>query len=162
MRAGANIVLAIVGYLLAVVVSSFVFLSTVQIIGVLPDLISNGIHFENGGSYAFAIKSFFSFLIAGCMLTGITALPGFVLTLIAAQFLKTDHLVYFSLCGVLTAILAAFVLGYGLGDRSMMNDILSDRVALCIGGASGGFVYGLFARRNRIFSAPATDATDHA
>lgn len=162
MQAGANIVLAIVGYLLAVLVSSFVFLSAVQIIGVLPDLIRNGIHFESGGSYAFAIKNFFSFLFAGCMLTGITALPGFILTLIAAHFLKTDHLVYFSVSGVLTAILAVFVLGYGLGDRSMMNDLLSNRAALCIGGASGGFVYGLFARRNRIFRAQATDATDHA
>lgn len=162
MQVGANLVLAFFGYLLAVAASSFVYILTMQIFGVMSDVMRNGFHFTLGDLDVFMINTFLALLFIGSLYTAITAIPGFVLTLIAAHYLKTSRLVFFSLCGVLTAILAAFVLGYVLDDRSMMNDVFSEGPALYFGGASGGSVYGLFARRNRIFMPPTSEVADHA
>ncbi|MBD8877291.1 hypothetical protein [Roseibium polysiphoniae] len=139
----ANITLAAIGYVGAVFVST----NVCAVIMTVQEALA-----PSTGS---APPEFFYYpvilLAVGMPLTGATAWPGFVLTLLVGARHGIDHPAYFLVAGIATAIFAVALCGLLGAEREIMANLLFQNFFVYAGGAAGGLVYGLYARKLSVF-----------
>ena len=122
------------GYGLAVLVAS-----SICVIILLGEDIFQGIGAPN-------FRSFFGILfLAGIPVTTLSAWPGFLLTLAAVRITGHSSLLYFTVCGAVTALLSIFVAAVTFWGEACYGLLMSP--AIYVGGAAGGLAYGLFNNR---------------
>jgi energy-converting hydrogenase Eha subunit A len=125
-----HLLFMLLGYALAVLVSVTIACAVMGLPTVLPD---NG----NWGSFYSFWRDFPNLFLGGLTITGIYALPGWLISVVAAEFRKEQRRYWFAAAGVLTALLALFLAGMGRGILSMLPMFFGS----LIGGLFGGLVY---------------------
>ncbi len=132
------------GYFIAVLVSVFVTLTIFLAPTVLPDQ-------GRFGSFFSALNDGIGLFLVGMVYTFITALPGYAITLTLAAKNHWHGWKYYCLGGALTALLAHFILGTFLRGANLELYLI---FACSIpGGVAGAFAYFLW--RRKILSAMA-------
>jgi energy-converting hydrogenase Eha subunit A len=123
-----HLLFMLLGYALAVLVSVTIAVFVMGLPKVLPD---NG----NWGSFYSFWRDFPNLFLGGLTITALYALPGWLISVVAAEFRKEQGKYWFAAAGVLTALLALFLAGMGRGLMSMP--------AMFFGSLTGGFFGGL-------------------
>jgi hypothetical protein len=120
----------LLGFALAVLVSVTIACVVMGLPTVLPDM-------GNWGSFYSFWRDFPNLFLGGLTITGIYALPGWLISVVAAEFRKEQRRYWFAAAGVLTALLALFLAGMGRGILSMLPMFFGS----LIGGFFGRLVY---------------------
>ncbi|WP_346909208.1 hypothetical protein [uncultured Roseibium sp.] len=145
---------ALLGYVIAVLVAAVVAVAPIA----LKEAISSpGVAAEQGGILPYFFDLYFvgAFIVA--MFMTFSAWPGFVIALIVGVRRGYRSLKYFSGCGLAAAFVGALIFrgtppgGWGASTMWSISSYLIDIFGACLGGAVGGFAYGLFARRYQVF-----------
>lgn len=123
-----HLLFMLLGYALAVLVSTTIAMLVMGTPTVLPD---NG----NWGSFYAYWRDFPRFFFGGLTVTALYALPGWLISVIVAEFRKERRRFWFAAAGALTALLALFLAGMGRGMLMMP--------AMFFGSLIGGFFGGL-------------------
>jgi energy-converting hydrogenase Eha subunit A len=123
-----HLLFMLLGYALAVLVSVTIAVFVMGLPTVLPD------HGNWGSFYSFW-RDFPSLFLGGLTITALYAPPGWLISVIAAEFRNERRRFWFAAAGVLTALLALFIAGMGRGLMSMP--------AMFFGSLIGGFFGGL-------------------
>jgi energy-converting hydrogenase Eha subunit A len=123
-----HLLFMLLGYALAVLVSVTIAVFVMGLPTVLPD---NG----NWGSFYSFWRDFPNLFLGGLTITALYALPGWLISVVAAEFRNERRRFWFAAAGVLTALLALFLAGMGRGLMSMP--------AMFVGSLTGGFFGGL-------------------
>jgi energy-converting hydrogenase Eha subunit A len=134
---GIHLLFMLLGYALAVLVSVIVTVFVMGLPTILPD---NG---KWGSFYSFW-RDFPNLFFGGLTITAIYALPGWLLTVVTAEFRKEQRKYWFAAAGVVTALLAHFLAGIGALHMGMPIKSLST----FIGGFCGGLAYWAVAGRS--------------
>ncbi|WP_417680793.1 hypothetical protein [Roseibium sp.] len=151
----------LLGYVIAVLIAAAV---AVVPIALKEALSSPGMAAEQGGFLPYFFSLYFLGTIIAAMLMAISAWPGFVIALIVGVRRGYRSPKYFSGCGLAAAFLGALVFrgvppdAWGPGSAWFGTSYLIDILGACLGGAAGGFAYGLFARRYQVFLRPLVKA----
>ncbi len=151
----------LLGYVLAVLVAAVVAVAPIA----LKEVVSSpGVAAEQGG----ILPYFFDLYFVGAFIVAIfmtfSAWPGFVIALIVGVRRGYRSLKYFSGCGLAAAFVGALIFrgvppdAWEPGSASSIASYLIDILGACLGGAAGGFAYGLFARRYQVFLRPLVNA----
>lgn len=145
---------ALLGYVVAVIVAAVV---AVAPIALNKAVSSPLLAAEQGG----ILRYFFDLYFVGAFVVAVfmtfSAWPGFVIALIVGVRRGYRSLKYFSGCGLAAAFVGALIFrgtppgGWGASTLWSISSYLIDIFGACLGGAAGGFAYGLFARRFGIF-----------
>ena len=101
-------ILYICGYVIAVVVAVATVVTLITMPTVLPD---NGAM----GSFYGQVSFLFAMFYVGLFYTGVSALPGYVISLIIAQISNFHSSWFYVFAGVATAILAHILFGWFVG-----------------------------------------------
>jgi len=120
------------GYLIAVLGAVFVTELFMFALTILPD----------GGQFGSFFKTFESALTLfwmGTLYTFATALPGFTATIILAGKLNRHSASYYCICGILTTLLAHFLLAIFLGGKFFQGIWII--ISSIQGGAAGAYIY---------------------
>jgi hypothetical protein len=121
----------LLGYALAVLVA----VTIAALIMGLPTAVPGKV---NWGSLLSFLRDFPNLLfLGGLTIAAPYALPGWLISVIAAEFRKEQRMYWFAAAGVLTALLALFLAGMGRGMLSMPAMFIGS----LIGGFFGGLVY---------------------
>jgi hypothetical protein len=131
-----HLLFMLLGYALAVLVATTIAVLIMGLPTVLPD---NG----NWGSFFSFWRDFPSLFLGGLTITAMYALPGWLISAIAAEFRKEQRRYWFAAAGVLTALSAFFLAGMGRGLMSMPAMFFGS----LIGGFFGGLAYWAVAGR---------------
>jgi energy-converting hydrogenase Eha subunit A len=118
------------GYALAVLVSVTIACAVMGLPTVLPD---NG----NWGSFYSFWRDFPALFAGGLYITSLYALPGWLISVVTAEFRRERRKLWFAAAGVLTALLALFLAGMGRGILSMLPMFIGSLT----GGLFGGIAY---------------------
>lgn len=125
--------IAMAGYVLAVIVSVLVATFLMILPTVLPD---DGAW----GSFYRSIQDAPAIVAFGLYFTAIFAFPGFVVTLVLAILLRWRHWLPFTLLGGLDAVLSLYLAG-GFGE-GLVTGAPGTLLLCCVpGGLVGGFAY---------------------
>ncbi|MDJ0612056.1 MAG: hypothetical protein QNJ29_00160 [Rhizobiaceae bacterium] len=138
----SKILLFVVGYCIAVVVAVFV----TEFFIFAPTIFPDGGRF---GSFHNTLEGALVVFWAGILYTLATALPGFLMTVFYAAKSNRHTVGYYCICGVVTAILAHFLLALFLGGHFVQGIWIP--VCSLPGGASGAYAY--YRWRQKILSA---------
>jgi hypothetical protein len=95
------------------------------------------------GSFGEAMQQVPRLFLAGMVITSITALPGWGLTVMVAELFAERRRRFFLPAGALTALFAHALLAYGSGGRdlSLMTTMVDIVAASVPGGIAGGWVH---------------------
>ena len=118
----------ILGYALAVLVSVTIACIVMGLPTVLPDK-------GNWGSFYAFWRDFPGLFAGGLYITSLYALPGWLISVVTAEFRHERSKLWFAAAGVFTALMALLLAGRGMGMISMP--------AMSIGSLIGGFFGGL-------------------
>ena len=116
------------------------------------------------GSFYRYVRDLPAMFIIGLMMTALYGLPGWLISVIAAEWRNLRGAAYFAIAGILTAALAIFIGGRG---RALFPETLMN-IAILIGGLFGGLAYWVIAGRRsgglriRAKSAAGADADEQA
>jgi energy-converting hydrogenase Eha subunit A len=120
----------LLSYALAVLVSVTIACVVMGLPTMLPDR-------GNWGSFYSFWRDFPGLFLGGLTITALYALPGWLVSVVAAEFRKERRRYWFAAAGVFTALLALFLAGTGRLPLSMPAMFFGS----LIGGLFGGLVY---------------------
>ncbi|MGB8817231.1 MAG: hypothetical protein WCC66_04830 [Rhizobiaceae bacterium] len=120
----------ILGYALAVLVATTVVVVVMGLPTVLPDQGAQG-------SFYRYLKDFPMMFLFGLMITSLYALPGWLVTVIFAEWRSKRGRLFFAVTGFFTALLALILAGMG---RGIFAEPLLHGASL-VGGLCGGLAY---------------------
>ena len=125
------------GYALAVLVATTVVVAIVGAPTIFPDQ-------GAWGSFYRFMQDFPMMFLFGLMMTSLYGLPGWLMTVIFAEWRNRRGKLFFALTGLWTALLALFLAGMGKGlfSEALLN------IACLIGGVCGGLAYWAIAGKN--------------
>ncbi|WP_018689840.1 hypothetical protein [Ahrensia kielensis] len=100
-----------------------------------------------------ATRIYAATLLIVFIMTAVTAIPGFLLSLIAAYALKKDSHLFFTIAGIITAIIVVWLVfgpsplsDHGPSEAAQPISILW-LALIIVSGSVGGFAYALWHRR---------------
>ncbi|MBD1546945.1 hypothetical protein [Roseibium aggregatum] len=140
---------ALLGYVVTVFVSAFV----CSVAVITEDYLPGHIQIDEG----FDIKLSGLLFLMTAVLIAISSWPGFIMSVAVARWRGYSSLSYFTICGVGAALLAVAGLVAAPAGRLIGLDLFQEP-AIYLGGIAGGFAYGLFVRRYRVFLRPLVKA----
>ena len=146
-----HLVFMLLGYALAVLTATSVVCLVFGAPTVFPDQ-------GQWGSFYRYMRDLPAMFMVGLMMSALYGLPGWLISVIAAEWRQLRGAAYFAIAGILTAALAIFIGGRGkaLFPETLMN------IAILIGGLFGGLAYWAIAGRRsgglRIGTNSAADA----
>ncbi len=127
---GIHLLFMALGYALAVLVATTVVVAIMGAPTVFPDQ-------GRWGSFYRFIQDFPMMFLFGLMMTSLYGLPGWLMTVVFAEWRVRRGKLFFALTGLWTALLALLIAGMGKGLFS--EALLS--IACLIGGICGGLAY---------------------
>ncbi len=125
------------GYALAVLVATTIVVAIMGAPTIFPD------QGAWGSFYRFA-QDFPMMFLFGLMMTSLYGLPGWLMTVIFAEWRTRRGKLFFAVTGLWTALLALLIAGMGKG---MFSEALLN-IACLIGGICGGLAYWVIAGKN--------------
>ncbi len=120
----------ILGYALAVLVASAITVFIIFVPTIFPDQ-------GAWGSAYRALRDLPAMLFVGAYYTSVYALPGWLISVITAEFRNERRKYWFGIAGLLTAVLAHFLNGQAMASFSQPSIFIGS----LIGGFFGGLVY---------------------
>jgi hypothetical protein len=125
------------GYALAVAVATLTVCLLMGAPSIFPDQ-------GQWGSFYRYLQDLPGMLYLGSIMTATYGFPGWLISVVAAEFRFERRKFWFAIAGVLTAFLALILSGFG---GRMFSDLIM-KVSILVGGACGGFAYWLIAGKS--------------